>query len=71
MPCFGSADSNRVTGTFLVSADSKRVSFQRAEVARTESLSRGCTPGVLQKSLEIVVYKRVVETRIFQECGRV
>ena len=32
---------------------------------------RGCHPGVLQKSAEVIDGERVVETLFFEECGRV
>jgi hypothetical protein len=60
-----------VTGGFCGSADCKGVRSKAAESWRRGIGFLGYTPGVLQKSAEVIDGKRVVETLFFEECGRV
>jgi hypothetical protein len=64
---FGSADSNGVTGVFCGSADSTGLSRQ----GRNDLYREDRTPGVLQKSAEVIEGKRVVETLFLEEWGKI
>ena len=70
-PFFVSADSKGVTGGFYGSADCKGVRSEAAESWRRGIGFLGYTPGVLQKSAEMIDGERVGETLFFEECGRV
>lgn len=68
---FVTADSERVTGQFFGSADSKGVSTGWIDQARGDFGSRAYTPGDLQKSAEVNEKRSVGEALIFKECARI
>ena len=74
---FGSADSKGVRGVFCGSADSTGLSRlwraargKKSGTGRNDLDREDPTPGVLQKSAEVIEGKRVVETLFLEECGR-
>jgi hypothetical protein len=69
--CFGSADSEGVTGQFFGSADYKGVRRGRLKEARKDFGAKGYTPSVFQKSAEVIDCRRVGETLFLEECARI